>query len=155
MYSLIKNVIRNGNYKLSEIQERAKKLYALGDITAEQLDELMTMASKGVNVDSERPEILEMLKNMSQRIDELEARLATLEAAPKEDEGAEGGELDSTAEYDAWTPWDGLSDKYQQGAIVTHGGKVWKSVFEGQNVWEPGTAGTAALWAEYTDGGEV
>jgi hypothetical protein len=82
------------------------------------------------------------------RINRLEARLATLEAAPKDDEVTEGGEADSSAEYEAWTPWDGLSDKYQQGAIVTHNDKVWESVFSGQNVWEPGAAGTEALWVE-------
>lgn len=44
-------------------------------------------------------------------------------------------------EIKPWEPWDGLSDKYQPGAIVSHGGKVWESTYDGQNVWEPGAVG--------------
>ena len=35
------------------------------------------------------------------------------------------------------------------GAIVTHSGKVLESVFEGQNVWEPGAVGIN-FWKEIT-----
>ena len=152
MYNLIESVIRAGGYKLSEVQHKAKKLYLMGDITEEELDRLLTMASDGVNTDAERPEILTILRNMSVRMENMEARLAALEASPEEGDSSveDGGD---SAEYEAWQPWDGLSDKYQPGAIVTHGGKVWESVFSGQNVWEPGTAGTAALWAERDAGG--
>ena len=154
MYNLIESVILAGGYKLSDIQHKAKKLYLMGDITEEELDRLLQMASDGVNTDAERPEILTILRNMSVRMENMEARLAALEASPEEGDSSveDGGD---SAEYEAWQPWDGLSDKYQPGAIVTHVGKVWQSVFSGQNVWEPGAAGTAALWAEYTDGVEV
>ena len=140
MYNLIESVIRAGGYKLSEVQHKAKKLYLMGDITEEELDRLLQMASDGVNTDAERPETLEMLRNLSLRISELEARMAAND---------DPVEPDAPAEYEAWEPWDGLSDKYQKGDRVTHGGKVWESVFDGQNVWEPGTAGTEALWIEY------
>lgn len=151
MVNLIKNVIKAGGYKLSDIQHKVKKLYLMGDITEEEMDGLLAMASNGVSTDAERPEVLAMLKTLSDRMDGFERRLAALETG--------GGETpvapDAPAEYEAWKPWDGISDKYQQGAVVTHGGKVWESVFAGQNVWEPGAAGTAALWAEYTDRGAV
>lgn len=143
MYNLIENVILAGGYKLSEIQHKAKKLYLMGDITEEELDRLLQMASDGVNTDAERPETLAMLKSLSERIDGLAARLAALEGG-KDDLV----ESEDPVEHEAWEPWNGLSDKYQKGAIVTHGGKVWESVFNGQNVWEPGTPGTDALWIE-------
>ncbi len=151
MYNLIESVILAGGYKLSEIQRKAKKLYLMGDITEEELDVLLTMASEGVSADAERPDTLAMLKSLSERLDGFERRLAALEAGGGSSDGdeSEGGEA---SDYEAWEPWDGISDRYQPGAIVTHGGKVWESVFAGQNVWEPGTAGTEALWAEYTDG---
>ena len=144
MYNLIKSVIQRGGYKLSDIQMRAKKLYLMGDITEEEMDSLLDMASRGVSAEAERPEVLAMLKNLSERMDGFERRLAALETAGKEEP------VDPTApvEYEAWTPWDGISDKYQQGAVVSHGGKVWESVFEGQNVWEPGAPGTEAMWVE-------
>lgn len=138
MYNLIKTVIGNGGYKLSDILYKAKKMYLFGDITEEQLDEIMRLASEGVNPSAERPEVLEMLKSLSERIEAIEKRLDSGNTEP------------DTEEYEAWTTWDGISDKYQRGAIVTHNGKVWESTFTGQNVWEPGVVGTDALWREYT-----
>ena len=76
---------------------------------------------------------------MSQRIDGLEKRLAALE-----------GEEPEPEEYEEWKPWDGVSNKYQLGAIVTHNGKLWESTFNGQNVWEPGAPGTDNLWKVYS-----
>jgi hypothetical protein len=144
MYNLIKSVIQRGGYKLSDIQMRAKKLYLMGDITEEEMDSLLDMASRGVSPDAERPEVLVMLKKLSDRMDGFERRLAALETVGEE----EPVDPDAPVEYEAWTPWDGISDKYQQGAVVSHGGKVWESVFEGQNVWEPGAPGTEAMWVE-------
>lgn len=146
MYNLIETVIRAGGYKLSEIQHKTKKLYILGDITEEQLDTLLALAAEGVNPDAERPETLAIIKGLADRIDSLEARLKALEGGGTD----EPADPDTPAEYEAWTPWDGVSDKYQPGTIVQHGGKLWQSVYTGQNVWEPGTTGTAALWTEYT-----
>ena len=146
MYNLIKSVIQRGGYKLSDIQMRAKKLYLMGDITEEEMDSLLAMASRGVSPDAERPEVLAMLKKLSERMDGFERRLAALETV-----GGDSGETvdpDAPAEIEAWTPWDGISDKYRQGAVVSHVGKVWESVFAGQNVWEPGAPGTEAMWVE-------
>lgn len=136
MYNLIKSVINAGGYKLAEIQYKAKKLYLMGDITENQLDELMILASGGVNPDAERPEVLDMLHTLSARITALEKRI-------------DGGDEPAPEGYEEWKPWDGISDKYQPGAIVQHGGKLWESVYAGQNVWEPGAVGTESLWREY------
>ena len=139
MYEIIKNVIAAGGYKLAEIQYKIKKLYVIGDLNEEQTDELLTLASAGISTDAERPEIMAMLKSLADRI-------STLEAAniPGEDTGTGVG----TEQTEAWKPWDGISDKYQKGAVVTHNGITWESVFTGQNVWEPGAAGTENLWVK-------
>ena len=139
MYEIIKNVINVGGFKLADIQHKVKKLYVLGDITEEQLDELLQMASGGVSTDAERPETLAMMKKLSERMDVLEGRMDALE-----------GTTDTGDEFPAWEPWDGISNKYQSGAIVQHNDKLWQSIFSGQNVWEPGAAGTESMWMEYT-----
>ena len=131
MYELMKSVICAGNYKLAEIQYKIKKLYVLGDLTEAQTDELLMLASGGVSADAERPEMLEMLKGLSERVSALEKKLDTEAEQP---------------EYEVWQPWDGISDNYRKGAVVSHNGLVYESVYEGQNVWEPGTAGTENLW---------
>lgn len=142
MYEVIKSVIAVGGYKLAEIQYKVKKLYILGDITEEQMDELLSLAAGGVSTDAERPENLKLIENLAAEIEALKGRVAALEGA--EDDGGE------TEEYPAWKAWDGISKDYQKGAIVSHNGELWQSVFTGQNVWEPGAAGTDFLWVKYT-----
>lgn len=127
MFNIIKNVINKGNFKLSEIQQKVKKLYMLGDLTEAEMDELLALASKCVCADAERPEFLVLIQHLAEEVEVLKARVKVLE----------GGEADST-EYPAWKQWNGISMDYQYGAIVTHNGELWESVFNGQNVWEPG-----------------
>lgn len=146
MFNVIKTVINAGGFKLADIQHKVKKMYVMGDITEAQMDELLLMASGGVSTDAERPEMLDMMKKLSERMDVLEGRLKALGGASDEEPGAG----DDTPAYPAWEPWDGISNKYQQDAIVQHNGKLWQSIFAGQNVWEPGAAGTETLWSEYT-----
>ena len=148
MFNLIKNAISNGGYKLSEIQYKIKKLFLLGDLTEKQMDELLTLASGGVSTDAERPETLAMIQTLAAEIEALKARVLALESAGGESSGDDTTDPEQPA-YPAWKPWDGLSSDYQNGAIVSHNGELWLSVFAGQNVWEPGTAGTESLWVKH------
>jgi hypothetical protein len=141
MYKVLKSVISAGGFKLADIQYKVKKLYATGDLTEEQMDELLDMTVHGISPEGERPEFMEMIRGLAERI-------ATLEEKMKEP--SEPGEEDP-AEYEAWQPWDGISNKYQYGAIVSHKDKLWLSTYKGQNVWEPGAPGTEALWVVYEE----
>ena len=40
-----------------------------------------------------------------------------------------------------WTQPLSAEDAYEKGDVVSHRGKLWNSVFEGKNVWEPGVFG--------------
>ena len=140
MYEIVKSVITAGDYKLADIQHKVKKLFVMGDLTEEQADELLAMASQGVSVDAERPETLQMIQTLAGEIKTLKERVTALE----------GGKDEEEAVYPAWKAWDGLSTDYQKGAIVSHNGELWQSVFNGQNVWEPGAVGTESLWVKYT-----
>ena len=140
MYDILKNVIKAGGYKLADIQHKVKKLYAMGDLTEEQLDELMALTQQMADPEAERPETVKMLRELSERLSAVEKKLAT-------DDGA----VEEQPKYDKWVrPVAGLSDDYQYGAITAHIGKVWRSEFKGQNVWEPGAPGTENIWVEIT-----
>ena len=143
MYDILKNRIHTGGYKLTDIQARAKKLYAMGDLTDEQLDELMALSQQNASPEAERPETLKMLQDMAERVSALEKKLEQ-QSDPETE----------TPDIEAWKPWDGISNQYQPGSVVSHNGKVWKSVHAGQNTWEPGTVGTENLWVEYTPDNE-
>jgi hypothetical protein len=140
MYEIVKSVISAGGYKLADIQHKVKKLFVMGDLTEEQADELLAMASGGVSVDAERPETLKLIQTLADEIEALKERVTALE----------GGKDEEETTYPVWTAWDGISKDYQHGAIVSHNGELWQSVFNGQNVWEPGAVGTESLWVKYT-----
>ena len=133
MYEIIRQVILNGGYKLNDMQGKIKRMYVRGDLTEDQMDELLSLALAGAQTDAERPETIETLKALSDRVAAIEEKLGMGEA----------GEA-----YPAWKPWDGVSGNYQPGAIVTHAGKLWQSTYPGQNVWEPGVVG-AGFWEVY------
>ena len=53
-------------------------------------------------------------------------------------------------EYPEWVQPTGAHDAYQKDEIVKHNEKLWISLIDA-NVWEPGSAGTESLWAEYKE----
>ena len=143
MYNILKNRIHTGGFKLLDIQSKAKKLYAMGELTDEQLDELMALSQQNASPEAERPETLKMLQSLSERVSALEKKLAQQSDPETETE---------TPKYKEWEqPIAGLTDNYQYGAIAARLGKLWRSIFKGQNVWEPGTPGTESLWVEYIE----
>lgn len=141
MYRMVKSVISSGNYKLAEIQQRIKKLYVIGNLSEAEMDELIEMSQHNASADSERPDMLNLIQSIDERLRIVEAQLV------KQDDVVEN----VPATYETWTPWDGISNKYQPGDIVAHNDKLWESIHSGQNTWEPGVIGTEALWVEYIE----
>lgn len=140
MYNILKTNILMGGTRLGEVQNRIKRLYATGDLTDGQMEELMELSQQKANPEAERPELPEILRSLTERVEVLEKKMAST-SVPEEE----------APNIEAWKPWDGISNKYQYDAVVSHNGKLWRSVFNGQNVWEPGTVGTERLWVEYTE----
>lgn len=143
MYKLFKDVIEAQNFKLDDMQAKIKKSYIVGDITEEEQKMLLSLAAENVNHEAERPGVIELLQGIVATIKTLEKRVAALENG----ESTSPEEPDTT-EYEEWAPWDGISDKYQYGAIVRHKGALYQSTLNGQNVWEPGTV---SFWVLYTE----
>ena len=139
MYETFLSIITSGDYKLPDITKKINTMWITGNLTDDQRDNLLSQAAEHLDPETERPENIEMLEKLAERITDLEQRLAQLE-----------GKTGETG-YPEWVPWDGLSDNYQNGAIVAYNGKLWKSTYNGQNVWEPGTVGTESLWEEYQE----
>lgn len=150
MYDIMKNTISKGGYKLEEVQRRIKRLFLLGDITEAEMDELLEMAVAGASADAERPETPALIEVLAEKITALEARVSALESNGNGGNTDNGGE-EEQPKYEAWKPWDGISKDYKYGAIVSHNGELWLSVFNGQNVWEPGAVGTESMWERYVE----
>ena len=56
-------------------------------------------------------------------------------------------QIDFDGGIEVWKQPTGAHDAYAKGTKVSHSGKVWESLVDG-NVWEPGAAGTDSLWRE-------
>ena len=149
IYNTIWQSIQAGGYKLTEMLDRIAALMANGYLSVEEYNGLVAEANAHADPESERPEIQTMLNSLAARVTSLEGRVDALEAG-----GGDPGGRTETPDYPAWEPWDGMSDNYQYGAIVSHNGKLWQNVLQGmQNTWEPGTVDTR-YWVEYTPDGE-
>ena len=148
MYEALLSIIISGDYRLADITNKINILWISGNLTDDQRTELLGQAQAHVTLEPERPEFLEMLESLAARMAGVEQRVSVLE-------GNSGGDTG----YPEWQPWDGLSSDYQTGAIVSHNDKLWQSIYEGQNIWEPGALGTETMWVEYipeiAEGGEV
>ena len=96
----------------------------------------------------------------------IEARISALEElanefqGSKEETGESGeqgiGEEEETEQekvkIEKWVAWDGISNRYQYGAVVKHKGKYYQNMLQNvQNVWEPGSVGVdERYWKEIT-----
>lgn len=143
-FELFKDVIKTKNFKLDDMRTRIKRCYITGDLTEEEQRELFTLVSSNVNHEAERPEWLEIARKLDERISFLEEEVRVLKSGETTPEDST-----ETSQYEKWTPWDGISDKYQLGDIVEHNGVLYESTFSRQNTWEPGVPGTEALWKVY------
>lgn len=71
MKDFIESVIRTGNYVLAEMEERIQKMYILGKLTTEELEELLTLAAENAK-DAMQIDVTEKLKELEDRIYALE-----------------------------------------------------------------------------------
>lgn len=143
MYDTLWQLIVTGDYTLTDITNKINVFWAESQITEAQRTELMALAVDNLDVEQERPDTQTTLEALAARVDALEEAVAALQS------GSGDSDTGSTTTYEEWTAWDGVSNKYQYGAIVSHNGTLWISKYQGQNVWEPGVTGTEALWQQY------
>lgn len=142
MYEIVKNVIMSGNFKLADMQKKIDTIWVQGDLTEEQKIELINMMKEYVKPESETPEALKLCQELKEEIESLKERVTKLE------NGGVAPEPPAGVVVPVWEPWDGISDKYKYGAVVTINQKYYISTFQGQNTWMPGSMGTEGLWKE-------
>ena len=73
VYELYKEVIKTGNFVVSEIEDRIETVYAAGKITAEQRADLLIMADENAK-DAVQVDIVGMLADLEARVAKLEAK---------------------------------------------------------------------------------
>ena len=150
MYEIIKSVIEGGVFKLNDLSNKIDTLWVGGKLTDEERENLISLMSDHLNPETEAPQDYELLARqiaeLKETISSLSDRVTALEGGETESEEPTGVVIPE------WEPWDGISDQYQYGAVVTHNGKYWQNVLSGQqNVWEPESVGVdERYWKEIT-----
>ena len=71
MKEFIDDVIAKGDYKLDELEVKIKKLYILGDLTEEEMDELLASAADSVD-NSAQVDMFAKLVDLEHRVEALE-----------------------------------------------------------------------------------
>ena len=98
MYDIIKNIIENGTFRVSDLTNKIDTLWAESKLSDDERSQLVQMMVDYLNPASEAPELKEMYER-------LEARVATLEAevqALKGEEPGGGEEEPGTVTVPAW-----------------------------------------------------
>lgn len=128
MFETVQTIINEGGYDLTDLTQRIKTLYALGELSEEEMTQLLDSAAANANQDA-------MLPDMSERVGALETRIAAVEERVGKLE-AGGVELGEPKEpVDEWPEWVRPTSKdtqYRKGDQVTFNGRHY--VCEKNNV---------------------
>ena len=124
MFETVQTIINVGGYDLTDLTQRIKTLYAMGELTEEEMKQLLDSAAANANQDA-------MLPDMSERVGALETRMAAVEerVGKLEAGGVEPGEPEEPA--DEWPEWVRPTSKdtqYHKGDKVTFNGRHYMCV---------------------------
>ena len=128
MFETVKTIINSGDYDLADLTQRIKTLYALGELSKEEMEQLLEQAQDNANQDAMLPDMSERVGALETRIAAVEERVGKLEAG-----GVEQGEPEEPA--DEWPEWVRPTSKdtqYNKGDKVTFNGRHY--VCEKNNV---------------------
>lgn len=124
MFETFQTIINAGGYDLADLTQRIKTLYALGELSEEEITQLLDSAAANANQDY-------MLPDMSERVGALETRIAAVEerAGKLEAGGVETSEPEEPV--DEWPEWVRPTSKdtqYRKGDQVTFNGRHYMCV---------------------------
>ena len=124
MFETFQTIINAGDYDLADLTERIKTLYAMGELTEDEMTQLLDSAAANANQDAMLPDMSERVGALETRIAAVEERVGKLEAG-----GVEPGEPEEPA--DEWPEWVRPTSKdtqYHKGDKVTFNGRHYMCV---------------------------
>ena len=124
MFNTFQTIINAGGYDLADITARIKTMYAMGELTEEEMKQLLDSAAANANQDAMLPDVSERVGALETRIAAVEERVGKLEAG-----GVEPGEPEGPV--DEWPEWVRPTSKdtqYRKGDKVTFNGRHYVCV---------------------------
>lgn len=124
MFATFQTIINAGGYDLTDLTQRIKTLYAMSELTEEEMKQLLDSAAANADQDA-------LLPDMTERVGALETRIAAVEEriGKLEEGGVEPEEPEEPA--DEWPEWVRPTSKdtqYRKGDKVTFNGRHYLCV---------------------------
>ena len=124
MFETVQTIINSGGYDLADLTVRIKTLYALGELSKEEMEQLLDSAADNANQDAMLPGVVERVGALETRMAAVEERIGKLETG-----GVELGEPEEPV--DEWPEWVRPTSKdaqYRKGDKVTFNGRHYVCV---------------------------
>ena len=133
MLETFQTIINAGGYDLADLTERIKTLYAMGELTEEEMKQLLEQAQANAKPDDSYAPLAERVKAIEEWETTVEERLAKLKSGSSTDHGKPEDPTDEWPEYVQPT---GAHDAYHVGDKITYNGKHYTCIYDGC-VWTP------------------
>ena len=135
MFEAFQTIIDAGGYDLADLTQRIKTMYAMGELTEEELKQLLGQAQTNAKPDDSYAPLVERVKAIEEWETTVEERLNKLEADSPAEPGAPEEPGDEWPEYKQPT---GAHDAYHVGDKITYNGNHYTCIYDGC-VWTPDT----------------
>lgn len=133
MFETFQTIINAGGYDLADLTERLKTMYVMGELTEQEMKQLLEQAQTSAKPDDSYAPLAERVKAIEEWETIIEERLSKLESGSSTDPGDPEESGDKWPEYKQPT---GAHDAYHVGDKITYNGKHYTCVKDGC-VWPP------------------
>lgn len=135
MFETFQTIINAGGYDLDDLTQRIKTMYAMGELTEEEMKQLLEQAQTNANPDDSYAPLADRVKAIEEWETPIEERLSKLESGSSTDPSDPEESADEWPEYKQPT---GAHDAYHVGDKITYNGKHYTCVMD-ECVWPPDT----------------
>ena len=130
MFDTFQTIINAGGYDLADLTQRIKTMYATGELTEDEMKQLLEQAQTNAKPDDSYAPLSDRVKAIEEWETTIEERLSKLETCSS---------TDTEEPADEWPEYKqptGAHDAYHVGDKITYNGKHYTCVMDGC-VWTP------------------
>lgn len=136
MFETVQTIINAGGYDLADLTERIKTLYAMGELTDEEMKQLLEQAQTNAKPDDSYAPLNERVTAIEMWQREVEDRLDKLKSGEPGEPGEPGEHEEPADEWPEYKQPTGAHDAYHVGDKITYNGKHYTCTYDGC-VWTP------------------
>lgn len=133
MFETFQAITNAGGYDLADLTQRIKTMYAMSELTEEEMEQLLEQAQTNANPDDSYAPLADRVKALEEWETTVEERLNKLEADSPTDPVEPEEPADKWPEYKQPT---GAHDAYHVGDKIAYNGKHYTCIYDGC-VWTP------------------